>query len=134
MVYTVPPPTVFPAPSAPALTHLQATELPPYPSLQPHVGLSYQAPLPINTTFHEPGTPTHAAQFASPTHCFPEADAEQERRLKRMEETIRALQAGDARPDARYGYQHPILAHRLPTRESPIKARDAIHHPAIRGK
>ncbi|PKI58206.1 hypothetical protein CRG98_021401, partial [Punica granatum] len=39
--------------------------------------------------------PTHAAQFASPTHFFPEADAEQERRLKRMEETIRALQAND---------------------------------------
>ncbi|PKI50907.1 hypothetical protein CRG98_028705 [Punica granatum] len=91
--YTGPPPMVFQAPSAPAATHLQATELPPYPSLQPHVGLSYQAPPPINTTFHEPGTPTHAAQFASPTHFFPEADAEQERRLKRMEETIRALQA-----------------------------------------
>ncbi|PKI39124.1 hypothetical protein CRG98_040484, partial [Punica granatum] len=52
---------------------------------------------------HQPDTPTHAAQFASPTHFFPEADAEQERRLKRMEETIRALQAGDARPDARHG-------------------------------
>ncbi|PKI37561.1 hypothetical protein CRG98_042052 [Punica granatum] len=103
MAYTVPPPTVFPASTAPAPTHLQATELPPYPSLQPHAGLSYQAPPPINTTFHEPGTPTHAAQFASPTHFFPEVDAEQERRLKRMEETIRALQAGDARPDARHG-------------------------------
>ncbi|PKI56390.1 hypothetical protein CRG98_023220, partial [Punica granatum] len=102
MVYTVPPPTVFLAPSAPALTHPQATELPPYPSLQPHVGLSYQVPPPINTTFHEPGIPTHAAQFASPTHFFSEADTEQERRLKRMEETIRALQANDARPDARY--------------------------------
>ncbi|PKI58538.1 hypothetical protein CRG98_021070 [Punica granatum] len=62
------------------------------------------APHPINTTFYEPGTPTHAAQFASSTHFFPEADAEQERRLKRMEETIRALQAGDARPCA-----HPNL-------------------------
>ncbi|PKI56144.1 hypothetical protein CRG98_023462 [Punica granatum] len=117
MAYTVPPPMVFPAPSAPAPTHLQAAELPPYPSLQPHVGLSYQAPPPINTTFHEPGTPTHAAQFASPTHFLPEADAEQERRLKRMEETIWALQAGDARPDARYGdCQHPILVHRLQQR------------------
>ncbi|PKI74131.1 hypothetical protein CRG98_005476 [Punica granatum] len=43
---------------------------------------------PINTTFHEPGTPTHAAQFASLTHSFPEADVEQERRLRRMEKTI----------------------------------------------
>ncbi|PKI65913.1 hypothetical protein CRG98_013684, partial [Punica granatum] len=99
----VPPPMVFPASTAPAPIHLQATELPPYPSLQPHAGLSYQAPPPINTTFHEPGTPTHAALFASPTHFFPEADAEQERRLKRIEETIRALQAGDARLDARHG-------------------------------
>ncbi|PKI44576.1 hypothetical protein CRG98_035037, partial [Punica granatum] len=115
MVYTVPPPTVFPAPSAPAPTHLQSTELPPYPSLQPHVGLSYQAPPPINTTFPEPSTPTHAAQFASPTHFFPEADAEQERRLKRMEETIRALQANDARPDARYGDCSLFPGMRLPS-------------------
>ncbi|XP_031387150.1 extensin-like [Punica granatum] len=41
MAYTVPPPMVFPASSAPAPTHLQAAELPPYPSLQPHAGLSY---------------------------------------------------------------------------------------------
>ncbi|PKI64523.1 hypothetical protein CRG98_015086 [Punica granatum] len=33
MAYTVPPPMVFPASSAPAPTHLQAAELPPYPSL-----------------------------------------------------------------------------------------------------
>ncbi|XP_031387174.1 extensin-like [Punica granatum] len=94
--YTVPPPMVFPVSSAPVSTHPQAAELPPYPSFQPHVGLSYQAPPPINTTFLELGTPTRAVQFASPTHFFPEADAEQERRLKRMEETIRALQASDA--------------------------------------
>ncbi|XP_031392175.1 pollen-specific leucine-rich repeat extensin-like protein 1 [Punica granatum] len=59
--YTAPPPMVFPASSAPALTHPQAAELPPYPSLQPHVSLSYQAPPPINTTFLEPGTSTRAA-------------------------------------------------------------------------
>ncbi|PKI71768.1 hypothetical protein CRG98_007834 [Punica granatum] len=50
MAYTVPPSMVFPATSAPAPTHLQATELPPYLSLQPHAGLSYQAPPPINTS------------------------------------------------------------------------------------
>ncbi|PKI65880.1 hypothetical protein CRG98_013727, partial [Punica granatum] len=114
MTYAVPPPTVFPAPTAPAPTHLQATELPPYPPLQPHADLSYQAPPPINTAFHEPGTPTHAAQFASPTHFFPEADTEQERRLKRMEETIRALQANDVRPDARYGDCSLFPGMRLP--------------------
>ncbi|PKI70910.1 hypothetical protein CRG98_008705 [Punica granatum] len=30
--------------------------------------------------------------------------------------------------------QHPILAHRLRTRESPNKARVPIHHPTIRGE
>ncbi|PKI64638.1 hypothetical protein CRG98_014976 [Punica granatum] len=114
-VYTAPPPIVFPASSAPAPTHLQAAELPPYPSLQPHVSLSYQAPPPINTTFLEPGTPTHAAQFASPTHFLPEADAEQELRLKRMEETIRALQANEAQPDARYGDCSLFPGMRLPS-------------------
>ncbi|XP_031387163.1 pollen-specific leucine-rich repeat extensin-like protein 1 [Punica granatum] len=98
VVYTVPPPMVFLASSVPAPAHLQAPELPPYPSLQPHVSLPYQAPPPINTTFLEPGTPTHAAQFASPTHFLPEVDVEQERRLKRMEETIRALQANETHP------------------------------------
>ncbi|PKI50772.1 hypothetical protein CRG98_028836 [Punica granatum] len=88
MTYTIPPLMVFPAPSAPAPTHLQAAKLPPYPSLQPH--------------------------FASPTHSFPEADAEQERRLRWMEETIRALQAGDARPDARYGDYSLFPGMRLP--------------------
>ncbi|PKI49897.1 hypothetical protein CRG98_029709 [Punica granatum] len=36
VVYTVPPPMVFLASSVPAPAHLQAPELPPYPSLQPH--------------------------------------------------------------------------------------------------
>ncbi|PKI70956.1 hypothetical protein CRG98_008689 [Punica granatum] len=114
-IYTVPPPMVFSAPSAPAPTHPQAAELPSYPPLQPHTNFPYQAPPPINTTFHEPGTPTHAAQFASPTHVFAEADTEQERRLKRMEETIRALQASDTRPDARYGDCSLFPGMRLPT-------------------
>ncbi|PKI38253.1 hypothetical protein CRG98_041352 [Punica granatum] len=133
-VYTVPPPMVFPASSAPALTHLQAAELPPYPSLQPHVGLSYQAPPPINTTFLEPSTLAHAAQFASPTHFLPEADAEQERRLKRMEETIQALQANEARPDARYGDCSLFPSMRLPSKVKISKFRiyegttDPRHH------
>ncbi|PKI60424.1 hypothetical protein CRG98_019188, partial [Punica granatum] len=144
MAYSVPPPMVFPASTALAPTHLQATELPPYPSLQPHAGPSYQAPPPINTTFHEPGTPTHAAQFASPTHFFPEADAKQERRLKRMEETIRALQAGDARPDAHHGdapsyapacteYRpqpptQPIYYSALPPPPLPTVSSPVVHH------
>ncbi|XP_031402572.1 pollen-specific leucine-rich repeat extensin-like protein 1 [Punica granatum] len=112
--YTIPPPTIFPAPSAPAPTRPQVADLPSYPPLQLHINFSYQARPPINTTFLEPGTPTHAAQVASPTHFFPEADAEQERRLKRMEETIRALQASDTRPDARYGDCSLFLGMQLP--------------------
>ncbi|PKI34662.1 hypothetical protein CRG98_044948 [Punica granatum] len=42
------------------------------------------------------------------------ADTEQERRLKRMEETIRALQANDARPDAHYGDYSLFPGMRLP--------------------
>ncbi|PKI68255.1 hypothetical protein CRG98_011335 [Punica granatum] len=102
----LPPPASSGAPLPPAsLTSAATDDQARIAALEgtPHADFSHQAPPPINTTFHEPGTPTHAAQFASPTHFFPEADAEQERRSKRMEETIRALQASDARPDARYG-------------------------------
>ncbi|XP_031398490.1 uncharacterized protein LOC116209067 [Punica granatum] len=114
-IYAAQPPTIFPASSAPAPTHPQAAELSSYLPLQPHTSFPYQAPPPINTAFHEPGTPTHAAQFASPTHFFAEADTEQERRLKRMEETIRALQASDSRPDARYGDCSLFPGMRLPS-------------------
>ncbi|PKI42413.1 hypothetical protein CRG98_037194 [Punica granatum] len=65
---------------------------------------------PINTTFLEPGTPTHADQFASPTQFFIEADTEQERRLKRMEETIRALQAMTTSSSGRRGKEVAINA------------------------
>ncbi|PKI78396.1 hypothetical protein CRG98_001217 [Punica granatum] len=115
-IYTAPPPTIFPASSAPAPTHPQAAELPPYPPLQPHTSFPYQAPPPINTAFHEPGTPAHEAQLASPTHFFAEAETEQEQRLKRMEETIRALQASDIRPDAHYGDCSLFPSMRLPSK------------------
>ncbi|PKI45292.1 hypothetical protein CRG98_034321 [Punica granatum] len=133
-IYTVCPPMVFPASSVPSPTHLQAVEPPPYPSLQPHTGLPYQATPPINTTFLEPGTPTHAAQFASPTHFFPEADAEQERRLKRMEGTIRALQANETHPNASYGDCSLFPGMRLPSKVKILEFRtyegttDPQHH------
>ncbi|PKI63389.1 hypothetical protein CRG98_016217 [Punica granatum] len=115
-VYTVPSPMVFPASSVPAPAHFQVTEPPPYPSQQPHTSLPYQAPPPINTTFLEPGTTTHAVQYASPTHFLPEVDAEQERRLKRMEETIRTLQANETRPNASYGDCSLFSGMRLPSK------------------
>ncbi|PKI37786.1 hypothetical protein CRG98_041820, partial [Punica granatum] len=121
-IYAAPPPTIFPASSAPAPTHPQAAELPFYPPLQPHTSLPYQAPQSINTAFHEPGTQIHAAQFASPTHLFAEADTEQERRLKRMEETIRAPQASDSRPNERYGDCSLFPGMRLPSKDIPTWA------------
>ncbi|PKI68440.1 hypothetical protein CRG98_011165 [Punica granatum] len=113
-----PTPTAVPLPPATFLSSEHVLSTPPPVSI-PALAMAYtvpppMAPPPINTTFHEPGTPTHAAQFASPTHFFPEADAEQERRLKRMEETIRALQAGDARPNARYSDCSLFPGMRLP--------------------
>ncbi|PKI68947.1 hypothetical protein CRG98_010660 [Punica granatum] len=61
------------------------------------MSFSYQTPPPLNIPPTEPGTPTHAAPAALPTNIPPEN--EQEKRMKRMEETIRTLQAGTSRPD-----------------------------------
>ncbi|PKI56708.1 hypothetical protein CRG98_022900 [Punica granatum] len=107
----------LPPPPAPSVVPLPPATFPSTEHIlfaPPPVSIPAPVPPPINTTFHESGTPTHAAQFASPTHFFPEVDAEQERRLKRMEETIRALQANDVRPDARYGDCSLFPGMRLP--------------------
>ncbi|PKI68870.1 hypothetical protein CRG98_010725 [Punica granatum] len=109
-VLSAPPPVSMLAPTA------AYTVPPPTPPLQPHTNFPYQAPPPINTTFLEPGTSIHTAQFASPTHFFTEADTEQERRLKRMEETIRVLQASEARPNTRYGDCSLFPGMRLPSK------------------
>ncbi|PKI64545.1 hypothetical protein CRG98_015108 [Punica granatum] len=62
---------------------------------------SYPAPPPLNIPPTEPGTLTQVSPPALPTNVPPEAKNEQERRIKRMEETIRALQAGQRQPAAR---------------------------------
>ncbi|PKI67267.1 hypothetical protein CRG98_012339 [Punica granatum] len=94
-IYTVPPPTVPPVvlAQAPALTadHF------PFQAPQPQTSFPYQAPPPLNIPPLEPGTPTQAAPPALPTNI--PSENEQERRMKRMEETIRALQAGTSRLD-----------------------------------
>ncbi|XP_031394416.1 extensin-like [Punica granatum] len=97
---TVPPPIIFLPTTAQAPAH--AAEPPPCQVPQPHIGLSYQAPPPINIAYSEPGTPSHAAPRAPPTNFLPEIETEQERRMKRMEETIKALQAGDPRHRTSY--------------------------------
>ncbi|XP_031394689.1 extensin-like [Punica granatum] len=91
----VPPPIIFLPTTAQAPAH--TAEPPLYQAPLPHIGLSYQASPPINIAYSEPGTPSYAAPRAPPTNFLPEIETEQERRMKRMEETIKALQAGDPR-------------------------------------
>ncbi|PKI74788.1 hypothetical protein CRG98_004806 [Punica granatum] len=96
----VPPPIIFLPTTAQAPAH--TAEPPPYQAPQPHIGLSYQAPPPINIAYSELGTPSHATLRAPPTNFLPEIETEQERRMKRMEETIKALQASDPRHNTSY--------------------------------
>ncbi|PKI73796.1 hypothetical protein CRG98_005780 [Punica granatum] len=111
-IYTAPPPMGFPASSAPVPAH--TTE--PFP---------YQAPPPINITFSEPGTPTQAAPRAPPTNFFPETETKQERRMKKMEETIRALQASDPRHST--SYQDSTL---FPGMQLPAKVKTPQYRPS----
>ncbi|XP_031398525.1 extensin-like [Punica granatum] len=88
-IYTVPPPTVPPvvlaqAP-APMADHF------PFQALQPQTSFPYQALPPLNIPPTQPGMPNQVAPPALPTNI--PFENEQERRMKRMEETIRALQA-----------------------------------------
>ncbi|PKI37289.1 hypothetical protein CRG98_042320, partial [Punica granatum] len=73
----------------------------PWPTVDPTPGAP-PTQAPENDVAPEPPT-----LYASTIHPFtsqlPPPPAPSERRLKRMEETIRALQANDVRPDARYG-------------------------------
>ncbi|PKI73411.1 hypothetical protein CRG98_006181 [Punica granatum] len=57
------------------------------------------APPPINILPTEPGTPTQAVPPAPLINFLPKTETEQEKRMKKMEETIRALQAGSSRFD-----------------------------------
>ncbi|PKI47293.1 hypothetical protein CRG98_032317 [Punica granatum] len=68
---------------------------------QPNTSLPYQARPLLNMPFLEPGTPTHAAP-AAPTNFLPKGETEQERRLKKIEEIVKALQAGDSRHSTSY--------------------------------
>ncbi|PKI40456.1 hypothetical protein CRG98_039160 [Punica granatum] len=125
-VYTVPPLTVFSASSAPISAPSQTTEPFTFPTLQPHIGLPYQAPPPINTTFSKPGTPIHAAHFALPTHFFPEAETEHEGRMKKMEETIKALQASDPRHNTSY-----LDSSFFPGMQLPPKIKESLSGPSL---
>ncbi|PKI61036.1 hypothetical protein CRG98_018598 [Punica granatum] len=93
-----PPPMVFPVPNlhAPVYTSKPLT----FQAPQPHINFSYPAPPPVNIPVSEPNTPTQAAFAAPLTNCLLETEVEQEQRLKKMEENIKALQSGGSRLDA----------------------------------
>ncbi|PKI58218.1 hypothetical protein CRG98_021389 [Punica granatum] len=96
-IYTVPPTTVPPVISAQA--PVSTMDHFPFQAPQPQISFSYPAPPPLNIPPTEPGTPTQAAPTAPPINFFLETETEQEKRMKKMEETIRALQAGISRFD-----------------------------------
>ncbi|PKI63045.1 hypothetical protein CRG98_016569 [Punica granatum] len=96
-VYTVLPPTVPPMMSTLALVHIVEPFL--VQATQPYIGFSYQAPSPLNIPPLEPGMPTQAASATTSVNFLPETKNKQEMRLKKMEETIKALQAGGSHFD-----------------------------------
>ncbi|PKI31441.1 hypothetical protein CRG98_048168, partial [Punica granatum] len=89
-IYTVPPLTVPPVTVAQAPVPTADQFL--FQTPQPQISFSYLAPPALNIPPTEPGTPTQVAPPALPTNIPPGVENEQERRIKRMEETIRALQ------------------------------------------
>ncbi|PKI73426.1 hypothetical protein CRG98_006196 [Punica granatum] len=96
-VYTALPPTVLPVTSAQVLAPTMDSF--PFQASQPQISFSYPAPPPLNIPPSEPGTLTRAAPAAPLTNFLPEAKIKQVRRMKKMEKTIRALQAGTSRLD-----------------------------------
>ncbi|PKI33086.1 hypothetical protein CRG98_046523 [Punica granatum] len=96
-IYTVPPPTVPPVINAQA--PVSTMDQFPFQAPQPQICFSYPALPPPNILPTEPSMPTQAAPPAPPINFLSETETEQERRMKKMEETIKALQAGSSRLD-----------------------------------
>ncbi|PKI77270.1 hypothetical protein CRG98_002339 [Punica granatum] len=113
-IYTVPTSMVFPELTTFASAHI--IESFPSPTSQPIISLPYQALPPLNIPFLESGTLTHTAPTTPPTNFLLEAKTEQEHRLKRMEETIRAPQANETLPNASYGDCSLFPGMRLPSK------------------
>ncbi|XP_031387162.1 extensin-like [Punica granatum] len=111
-IYTAPPLMVLPASTTFAPAHI--TESFPFPTPQPNISLPYQAPPPLNIPFPESGTPIHAAPVAPLMNFLSQEETEQERRMKTMEETIKALQVKETRPDMGCGDWSLFSCMRLP--------------------
>ncbi|PKI42829.1 hypothetical protein CRG98_036780 [Punica granatum] len=99
-------PTVVPLPPAVFLTLDLAMHAPPIVAMpiQPSI---YTVPQPM------PSAPIQAAPTTPSRNFLPETENEQERRLKKMEETIKALQEGGSRFDYDDGDWNPFLGMRL---------------------
>ncbi|XP_031394360.1 mucin-2-like [Punica granatum] len=63
---------------------------------------SIPSPITPNMPFPQSGTITHVAPTAPPTNFLPEGETEQEWRLKKIEEIVKAIQAGDYRHSTSY--------------------------------
>ncbi|XP_031376024.1 uncharacterized protein LOC116190475 [Punica granatum] len=74
----------------------------PFPAPQPQISLPHRTPSILNIPYHNPDTQAVAAPEAPPTYIIPTAEIEQERRMKRMEEMMKALQESDSRYDTSY--------------------------------
>ncbi|PKI45542.1 hypothetical protein CRG98_034060 [Punica granatum] len=111
-VYIAPPPMVFPAQSPHAPAH--TSEPLPFQASQPHISFSYPTLHLLNIPIPESGTPTEAIPIAPPTNFIPETGTEQEQRLKKMEQNIKALQSGGSRLNAGDGDWSPFPGMRLP--------------------
>ncbi|XP_031393300.1 proline-rich extensin-like protein EPR1 [Punica granatum] len=100
LIYIAPMPTVFPATS----THAPAPITEPFPFLapQPQISLPHRTPSILNIPYYNPGVQVVVAPEAPPTYILPTAETEQECRMKRMEEMMKALQESDSRYDASY--------------------------------
>ncbi|PKI55633.1 hypothetical protein CRG98_023944 [Punica granatum] len=133
-IAAAPAPAIIPVPAphpkhAPAIHlvdfgHPQST-IPATVSLPPMT-----IPVPIRPCSHHlPSTPR-----APPTNFFPETETEQKRRMKKIEETIRALQASDPRHSTSYldsslfpGMQLPLKV-KMPKFEKYDGTKDPRHH------
>ncbi|PKI65384.1 hypothetical protein CRG98_014232 [Punica granatum] len=133
LIYTGPPPTLPPVTSVPA--PISAIDHFPFQTPQPQMNFPYPAPPPLNIPPSELGTPTQAAPTAPLTNIPPEAEMEQERRMKKMEETIEALQVGTSHLDYGDFNWNLFPGMRLPPKikipsfESPISRSRPIHRP-----
>ncbi|PKI57557.1 hypothetical protein CRG98_022028 [Punica granatum] len=123
-VYAVLPPMVFSAQSPYAPAH--TSEPLPFQAPQPHISFSYPTLPPLNIPIPESGTPTQAVPIVLPTNFLQEMGAEQEQRLKKMEENIKALQSGGSRLDSGDGDWSLFPGMRLPPKiKVPEFQRDA---------